>query len=80
MFGFTEDDGYAPHEVEDLGSEGRFPEREQKFVRQDRRFPRLQHRLWWLAHNCVAHMAIGLFPHPKTFWLHDWTSRKLNAE
>lgn len=80
MRGFMKEDGYKPFIVEELGSEGRFPIRERKFIKQDKRFPRAQHRFWWIMHNCIAHVAIGLFPHSKTFWLHDWTSKKLNAE
>lgn len=40
--------------------------------------PTARHHFWWLAHNCVAHMGIGLFPTRATFWLHDYTSSKIN--
>ena len=41
-------------------------------------FPRTRHAFWWLLHNCVAHIAIGLVPVKASFALHDWTSKKLN--
>jgi len=73
MFGFEE------HEADELGSEGRFHAREEKFVDKQVPLPRWQHRFWWLVHNCVAHPALGVYPTEKTFQFHDWTSRKLNA-
>lgn len=51
-----------------------------KRARRARRLALLRHHGWWLLHNCVAHMAIGLVPVKTTFRFHDWTSRKLNAE
>lgn len=38
----------------------------------------LKHRLWWVLHNCFAHILIGLAPCRTTFKLHDWTSQRLN--
>ena len=36
-------------------------------------------RLKWLEHNICAHLAIGLFPHPRTFWYHDKTAQEMNV-
>lgn len=41
--------------------------------------PYIEHHFWWLLHNCVAHMLIGLVPVKWFFDFHDWTSKKLNA-
>lgn len=71
--------GFEAEEAEQLGSWGRFHKRIDKFKAAGKRCPILQHHCWWLFHNCVAHMLIGLIPHRVTFWLHDWTSKKLNA-
>ena len=72
MFGFDEE-----HAAE-IGSEGRFQEREQRFTRDAKPAPKVRHRGWWLLHNNVAHPLLGLFPCGLTFLFHDWTSRKLN--
>lgn len=80
VFGFTEEDGYTPEKTKEIGSWGRFYIRIEKFRLAGKMFPLVQHHCWWLFHNCVAHMSIGLIPCRFTFWLHDWTSRKLNAE
>jgi hypothetical protein len=36
------------------------------------------HLAAWIAHNCVAHPLLGLFPGPRTVDLHDRTSDWLN--
>lgn len=74
MFGFTKED------AEGLGSEGRYPARREKFVEKEMPAPYVQHRFWWMVHNCVAHMALGIWPCNPTFKFHDWTSLKLGAE
>jgi hypothetical protein len=73
MFGFDRD------EAEELGAAGRYQERIKKFEKKQRRFPRLQHALWWVLHNAVAHPFL-LMPCKWSFQFHDWSSRKLNAE
>ncbi len=72
--------GFEKEEAKELGSWGRFYARIEKFRAKGRSFPVVRHHFWWLFHNCVAHMLIGLVPFKWSFWLHDWTSRKLNAE
>lgn len=72
--------GFEPEKAKKLGSWGRFYKRIDKFKAAGKKCPLLQHHLWWLFHNCVAHMLIGIIPCQCTFSLHDWTSRKLNAE
>ncbi len=37
-------------------------------------------RAYWLLHNVVAHVAIGLAPCGPTFTFHDWTAKKMNVE
>lgn len=37
-----------------------------------------KYHFWWVAHNCVAHNLIGLFPCKRTFDLHDYTSNRIN--
>lgn len=34
---------------------------------------RQHHRFWYIAHNCIAHPLIGLFPGRLTWWIHDRT-------
>lgn len=34
---------------------------------------------WWLVHNLIAHVLIGLFPFKPFFQFHDWTSRRMKA-
>lgn len=65
MFGFEEE--------EDIGSQGRFEVRASRF---DNRW---MHWFWWVVHNCVAHMCLGICPMKWSFDFHDWTSRKLNG-
>ncbi len=36
-------------------------------------------RGWWLLHNVVAHMAIGLCPTKPAFDLHDWSAEKMDV-
>lgn len=36
-------------------------------------------RRWWLLHNCVAHVAIGLLPIKPTFAFHDWSAKKMDV-
>jgi hypothetical protein len=49
-----------------------------KVFHKGKRLPKLQHHVWWLLHNCLAHPAIGFIPCRWTFKLHDWTSHRLN--
>jgi len=42
-------------------------------------FPRLRHHFWWIIHNCIAHILIGLIPIKIFFRFHDYTSDKINA-
>jgi len=60
-------------------SHARYKHRLKRFKRY-KKFPRLQHGFWWFLHNCIAHLAIGLFPCKATFWTHDYTSNKLNLK
>lgn len=41
---------------------------------------RVRHHFWWVLHNCVIHMFIGLFPCKKLMDLHDWSSKKLAGD
>ncbi|MBL4845274.1 MAG: hypothetical protein JKY65_07100 [Planctomycetes bacterium] len=72
------DDQEAQEEALGKSSHARYLHRRQRFLDQAPTCPRLKHSAWWIAHNCVAHIAIGLVPCRSTFWLHDWTSRRLN--
>ena len=72
--------GFIKEEADELGSEGRYPARQEKFVDKNKKAPYAQHRAWWMIHNCVAHLMIGVWPCHTTFKFHDWTSQKLNAE
>lgn len=71
MFGFDDEEAAA------LGSEGRFEERYFLFKEDGRRLPFLRHYGWWLLHNIVAHVCLGLLPFGPFFRFHDWTSTKL---
>lgn len=59
-------------------SHARYLHRRQRFVASGVSFPRARHAGWWLLHNCVAHLAIGVVPSRWSFWLHDATSKRLN--
>jgi hypothetical protein len=41
--------------------------------------PKIQHYMWWLLHNLVAHPVIAIAPVKVAFDFHDWSSRKLNG-
>lgn len=43
-------------------------------------FPEARHRFWWLLHNLVAHVLLGVLPCSATVWFHDWTSKELNRK
>lgn len=72
--------GFEPTAAKILGSSGRYEARIRKFRDARKRLPVVQHKFWWVFHNCVAHMLLGISPCQWSFRLHDWTSRKLNAE
>lgn len=71
--------GFLYKEMEMTGAAERFPIRIDKFRKAEKRFPMLQHYFWWVMHNCVTHLLIGLVPIKPFFQFHDWTSVKLNA-
>jgi hypothetical protein len=66
MFGFEDE------VADELGSQGRFQVRKSLFKNK------WVHYFWWIVHNCVAHMCLGICPMKWSFDFHDWTSRKLN--
>ena len=72
--------GFDEETAQELGSEGRFHSRIEKFRESGARRPAMQHYCWWLIHNLAAHGFIALIPCRWSFGFHDWTSRKLNAE
>lgn len=39
----------------------------------------LQCRFWWLVHNLVAHVLIGLLPFGPAFRFHDWTAERMHV-
>ena len=57
----------------------RFYHRLGRFKARKSSFPRTRHAFWWVLHNCIAHIGIGLVPIKITFQFHDWTSKKLNT-
>lgn len=59
-------------------SYGRFQLRAEKFKDDGEVLGGIRHYGWWLLHNVVAHLGIGVFPTKPTFAFHDWTSHKLN--
>lgn len=61
---------------DDSTSLGRFRERIQSWMQQPNGY--LEHHLWWVLHNCVAHPVLGLAPCKETIEFHDWASKKLN--
>lgn len=73
MFGFSMD------EMETTGSAERFPMRVEKFRKNKKVLPVLQHYFWWFVHNNITHFLIGILPFKPFFKFHDWTSVKLNA-
>ncbi len=36
-----------------------------------------KHYGWWLVHNLIAHVWIGIMPTKRAFNFHDYTSRKM---
>ena len=71
--------GFEREEAQELGSEGRYAKRIEKFQARGARFPKLQHYMWWVIHNIGAHGLLAICPCRATFNFHDWTSIKLNA-
>jgi hypothetical protein len=59
-------------------AEGRYRVRREAFQARQGALGVLMHAGWWWAHNCVAHPILGLVPHRRSVWLHDWTSDHLN--
>lgn len=55
------------------GSELRYNKRKAKH-------PWLKHTGWWIVHNCVSHVLIGILPLKSFFQFHDWTSRKMHGK
>lgn len=41
--------------------------------------PLIQNRIWWLVHNSIVHMLIGVLPIRIMFKLHDWSAKKMNV-
>ena|SRR5579885_288233 len=39
--------------------------------------PIINDKFWWMFHNSVVHMLIGLFPITIMFRLHDWSATKI---
>ena len=72
--------GFHRLEAEELGSAGRYHARVERFETDGMRAPRARHRAWWVVHNCIAHMVLGIAPCQTTFRFHDWTSRRLNHD
>lgn len=65
----TEPLGFS--EPED-GSEARYNKRKTEH-------PWWKHTGWWLVHNCISHVLIGVLPLKPFFQFHDWTSRKMHG-
>jgi len=78
MVGVSDEEQDEREEELAASSHARYLHRRQRFVASGVSFPRARHAAWWLLHNCVAHLAIGLAPCAGSFWLHDATSRRLN--
>jgi len=70
-------DGFDDQVAKNLGSAGRFRERERRFVQSGKVFPKFRHWFWWIVHNALAHGML-VAPCRFTFWFHDWTSKRLN--
>lgn len=66
-------------EMESTGSAERFPIRVEKFRKNKKFLPVIQHYGWWFLHNFITHPLIGVFPLKLFFEFHDWSSVKLNA-
>jgi hypothetical protein len=39
-----------------------------------------RHYFWWVVHNIIAHILIGLIPIKTFFDFHDWTSKRLAGD
>lgn len=59
---------------EEIGSsQERYNNRKKNFA------SKLEHHVWWLLHNCVAHPILGIFPNTfKSVDFHSLTSDWLN--
>lgn len=42
--------------------------------------PKIPKRAWWVFHNVIAHVAIGLVPTKATFRFHDWSAEKMGVD
>lgn len=51
----------------------------QRYVARRSARPWVAHTFWWVVHNAVSHLLIGLVPIKPFFRFHDWTSRKMHG-
>jgi hypothetical protein len=69
-------DDFLPSD--ESGSSDRFKNRIDIFKANKK--PVYKHHWWWVVHNCISHMFIGLVPCKMSFDFHDWTSKKINGK
>jgi hypothetical protein len=62
-----------------LGFDGPEDGSEERYDERKKEVPWATHTFWWVIHNCVAHVLIGVLPFRASFDLHDWTSRKMHG-
>lgn len=58
----------------------RFGVNKLNWKKRHRRLPMLRFASWWVLHNVIAHMFLGILPFKPFIWFHDWTSKHLNRE
>jgi hypothetical protein len=64
---------------DDVGFTGPEDGSEDRYRARAKRRPWLEHSVWWVIHNAVAHLLIAFFPFRPFFRFHDWTSRKMHG-
>lgn len=57
----------------------RFRYRTEAWRLRAKKFGQVRHMFWWLLHNCVIHLLIGILPIKPLFDLHDWSSVRLSG-
>lgn len=61
-----------------LRSEYRY-DRQKSFVLTSPKVPTPKSRFFWVLHNSVSHVLIGLFPVQPFFFFHDWSAKQMGT-
>lgn len=54
-------------------------DRQKSFVLTSPKVPTPKSRFFWVIHNLVSHVLIGLFPLRPFFFFHDWSAKRMGT-